>query len=113
MKKAKIIGLASVAARSAKGTDMSLIQSLKAFVRMMISAFRGNYSPKTINLFIGTAVIIYVISPLDFIPGILLDDAAIVFFALKYFRKELNRFLEWEKAQKTKSFVTDAIIVND
>lgn len=113
MKTAKVIGLASVAARSAKDSEMSVIQSLKAFVRMMISAFRGKFQPKTINLIIGTAVIAYVISPLDFIPGIILDDAAIVFFALKYFKKELNRFIEWEKAQKMKPAVTDAILVND
>jgi uncharacterized membrane protein YkvA (DUF1232 family) len=113
LKKSKLIGLAGAAASAAKNPDMSFIAALKAFVRMMISAFRGRYSPKTINLLIGTAVILYVISPLDFIPGIILDDAAIVFFAMKYFRKELNRFLEWEKAQKMKPIITEATIVND
>jgi uncharacterized membrane protein YkvA (DUF1232 family) len=113
LKRTKLIGLAGIAAAKSKNADLSLIQSLKVFVRMIINTLRGKYSPKTINLLIGTIVLMYVISPLDFIPGIIFDDAAIVFFALKYFQKELKRFLEWEKAQKIKPIETTARIVND
>lgn len=113
MKTSKIIGLAGTAASASKNSDLSVIAALKAFFRMIIKTVRGKYSPRLINLLIGSAVILYVISPLDLIPGIIIDDAAIVFFALKYFRKELNRFLEWEKQQKSKPVYTDALIIND
>jgi uncharacterized membrane protein YkvA (DUF1232 family) len=51
-------------------------------------------------------VVLYIASPLDFIPDFILglgmmDDAAFFAWALSRFKGELDEFLEWEKHQQT------------
>lgn len=49
------------------------------------------------------AAVVYLVSPLDlipdFLPGGLLDDAAIVAFVVGMVESELLDFMEWEKQQ--------------
>ena len=113
MNKLKLAKLAGIIGLQAKTSKMSAIESAKAFARMMIDTISGKYKPKKRNLLIGTAVIAYVLSPIDLIPGFLLDDVAIVMFALKYFSREIDNYLAWEKAQKVKTLITDAQTIDE
>ena len=113
MNKAKLFKLAGIIGLQAKTSEMSASDNAKAFARMVIDTVSGKYKPKKRNILIGSAVIAYVLSPIDLIPGFILDDAAVVMFALKYFTRELNNYLEWEKKQKFKTIITDAEIIDE
>jgi len=113
MNKLKLFKLAGIVGVQAKTSERSATENAKAFARMIIDTVSGKYKPRKRNIIIGSAVIAYVLSPIDLIPGFLLDDAAIVMFALKYFSRELDRYLEWEKHQKIKTLITDAEITNE
>lgn len=114
MNKLKLMKLAGVVAMQAKSADGSIGDKAKAFSRLMIDTVTGKYRPRTRNLLIGTAVIAYVLSPIDVIPMFILDDAAIVLIAMKYFSREIDRYLAWEKLRKEQAAVvyTDAEIID-
>lgn len=114
MNKLKLMKLAGVVAMQAKSADGSIGDKAKAFSRLMIDTVTGKYRPRTRNLLIGTAVIAYVLSPIDIIPMFILDDAAIVLIAMKYFSREIDRYLAWEKLRKEQAAVvyTDAEIID-
>jgi len=115
MNKLKLIKLAGVVALHTKSADGSIGNKAKAFSRLLIDTVTRKYTPRKRNILIGSAIIAYVLSPIDLIPGFLLDDAAIVLIAMKYFSREIDRYLAWEKQQKEKSEVvfTEAEIVNE
>jgi len=113
MNKLKLFKLAGIIGLQAKTSEMSAADNAKAFARMMIDTVSGKYKPRKRNLLIGSAVIAYVLSPIDLIPGFILDDAAIILFALKYFGREIENYLEWEKKQKFKTVITDAEIIDE
>lgn len=113
MNKIKILKLAGAVGANAKTSDRSILDSAKAFVRMLIDTVAGKYKPKKRNLVIGSLVIAYVLSPIDLIPAFLLDDVAIVFIALKYFRREIDNYLAWENTRRYKTVITDAEIVHE
>ncbi len=113
MNKLKLFKLAGIIGLQAKTSEMSAADNAKAFARMVIDTVSGKYKPKKRNLLIGSAVIAYVLSPIDLIPGFILDDAAIVMFALKYFGREIDNYLAWEKNQRFKTIVTDVEIINE
>ncbi|MXV38492.1 DUF1232 domain-containing protein [Flavobacteriaceae bacterium Ap0902] len=78
-------------------------EKFDAMTRMIPLIYKGEYKPsKWRHLVIGVAAIVYVVSPLDFLPEValgpigILDDIAILAFGIKYINKELNHFLEWE-----------------
>ncbi|MFA7447167.1 MAG: hypothetical protein WCY77_01885 [Weeksellaceae bacterium] len=113
MKTTKLLRVAGVIGQQANTAELSSLEAIKAFVRLVIDWITGKYSPKKRNLLIGTLVIIYVISPLDLLPGIILDDAIIVLFALKYFKKEITKYVNWEKSRKFNFEVSDAEIIRE
>lgn len=115
MNKLKLMKLAGVVAMQAKSADGSIGEKAKAFSRLVIDTVTGKYKPRTRNLLIGSAVIAYVLSPIDLVPMFILDDAAIVLIAMKYFSREIDRYLAWEKRQQEKAEVvyTDAEIVDE
>lgn len=87
-------------------------EKLNAFTRMLPLIFTGDYKPrKKRNLIIGFAAIMYVLSPIDIIPEIvlgpfgLLDDFAIILFAIKRLEKEVINFLAWEEQQRNILFI--------
>lgn len=54
----------------------------------------------------GALALLYVLNPVDVIPDIILgvgylDDATVVAFCLKLIERELERYKEWQAAQKT------------
>lgn len=112
MNKLRILQLFGFAAKAAHRPEGDTWPRFKAFMRMFWDTWKGRYKPKKRNLFIGTLVLIYVISPLDLIPGILLDDLAIVYFAFKYFGKEIDRYMVWERNGKYQTIPTTATIID-
>lgn len=115
MNKLKLLKLAGVVAMREKAADGSISERAKSFSRLLIDTVTRKYTPRTRNIVIGSAIIAYVLSPIDLIPGFILDDAAIVLIAIKYFSKEIDRYLEWEKRQNEKAEVvyTDAEIIDE
>lgn len=113
MKLNRIFRLAGTAIAASNKKDGNVFKRFVAFLRMLRHTLAGRYNPKKRNMFLGALVIFYVISPIDLLPGIFIDDLALVLFAMKFFGKELERFLDWEKIRKldTSSY-TDAEIVD-
>ena len=81
-------------------------EKLMAYTRMISLMFKGKYKPKKKrNLFLGVAALAYIISPLDIVPELLLgpfgllDDFAILLFAIRRLDKEVVNFLLWEEQQ--------------
>lgn len=76
--------------------------ALATCFRMIRAYARGQYRKipwKTLVALVGT--VIYFLMPLDFIPDILLglgfaDDAALILWMVKFFKSDMDRFLEWE-----------------
>lgn len=61
----------------------------------------------------GALALLYVLNPVDVIPDIILgvgylDDATVVAFCLKLIERELERYKEWQAAQKSPSAATAA-----
>lgn len=114
MNKLKLFKLAGTVAMAVKeGDTLSYKEKAKAFIRMIKDTISGRYKPKKRNIVLGSLVIAYVLSPIDLIPGFLLDDAAIVLIAIKFFTKEIDRYLDWEKDHKYQTIDTDAKIVEE
>jgi len=61
----------------------------------------------------GALALLYVLNPVDVIPDIILgvgylDDATVVAFCLKLIERELERYKEWQEAQKNPSAAKSA-----
>lgn len=85
---------------------------LWAYTRMFPQMIKGDYKPKKKrNLYLGIAALAYIISPLDIVPELLLgpfgmlDDFAILLFAIRRLDKEVINFLLWEEQQKNVIFI--------
>lgn len=82
------------------------ISRMLAFIRMLKTAKKINYSLNYLNLIIGFFSIMYFIFPLDFIPEIafgpfgLIDDVGILMFGIKFLNKEISNFINWENSLK-------------
>ena len=81
------------------------LEGLQSLCRLISAWMRGKYTVvpwRTIVL--SLAGLIYFVNPLDFIPDFLpmfgfLDDAGVLAFVLQSIRKDIDRFLDWEKTQ--------------
>ncbi|CAM3229748.1 YkvA family protein [Empedobacter stercoris] len=117
MKKSKFFKVASGAAMAAQN-DKSFIEKVKAFFAMLSDFRKGNYKPDMKNIVLGLLATLYIISPIDFIPEALLgpfgliDDLGILLFGMKYFNKEVLKYLSWKSTQQVYADVEDAEIVN-
>jgi uncharacterized membrane protein YkvA (DUF1232 family) len=83
-----------------------VITETKALIRLVRAYVTGEYravSWESMVLIVG--VLIYLVSPIDvipdFLPGGLVDDAAVIAFALGLVRTELVDYMEWEAARDT------------
>ena len=117
MNKSKFFKVAGAAAMKAQ-QDKSFFDKVKAFPRM-ISAFRKKqYKPELMNIVMGVAATLYIISPIDIIPEALfgpfglIDDLGILMFGMKYFDKEIIKFLAWETQNNQYANVEDAKIID-
>lgn len=117
MKKSKFFKVAGAAAMEAQ-KDKSFLDKVKAFFRMLADYKKGNYKPETTNLVIGFLATLYIISPIDIIPEALfgpfglVDDFGILLFGMKYFNKEIAKYLTWEASQKVYDNIEDAKIID-
>jgi uncharacterized membrane protein YkvA (DUF1232 family) len=95
------------------------MQRFPAIVRMLKSIFsKGGYKPSKKNLFLPGLILVYVISPIDILPDWIpiigvVDDIALITFAIPFLLKEADKFLEWERntKQNPKTKIIDAEIV--
>lgn len=116
MNKTKFFKLAGAAAMQAK-EDKSFTSKVKASFRMAGNIAKRNYNPSWSNIAMTILPIIYIISPIDIIPELffgpigLLDDFGILMFGLKYFNKEIAKYMAWEFEQQAYADVEDAKII--
>ena len=77
----------------------------KDFVKMIRSAWKGDYSLKKRNILLTLLGLLYILNPLDLLPAIalgpigLIDDAAVLVFVYKRITSELERFRREAKYQ--------------
>jgi uncharacterized membrane protein YkvA (DUF1232 family) len=92
------------------------ISKIPVIVRMIKSATKkGGYKPHFKNVIVPGLVLVYLISPIDFLPDFIpvigvLDDIALLAFAIPLLIKEAEKFVAWEASQ-TENKVIDAEIV--
>ncbi len=76
---------------------------LPRYFRDIINRHYRNYN--SLNLLLVLATIVYVFSPLDFIPdlipGGIIDDAGMIVWAIRQLGKELNRYQDFLENQNT------------
>lgn len=79
------------------------LDGLQSLSRLLKAWLHGKYTTvpwRTIVLSI--AAILYFVNPLDVVPDLLpafgfLDDAGVLAFVLQSIRKDIDRFLDWER----------------
>ena len=92
------------------------ISKIPVIVRMIKSATKkGGYKPHFKNVIVPGLVLVYLISPIDFLPDFIpvigvLDDLALLAFAIPLLITEAEKFVAWE-ASRTEDKVIDAEIV--
>ncbi|MGA9213459.1 YkvA family protein [Kaistella sp.] len=83
------------------------IAKLPVIIRMIKSTMKkGGYKPQFKDIILPGLVLLYVISPIDiipdWIPGIgVLDDLALLAFAIPLLVKEAEKFIAWEASNKS------------
>ena len=88
--------------RNREGLLDDIWEYLQVAARLIPAALKGEYtglSGKSLTLIIGA--IIYYVSPIDLLPDFLplaglLDDVAVLTFALRSIKDEIDAFKEWE-----------------
>lgn len=79
-----------------------LIQKIPVIIRMIRSTLRkGGYKPHVKDIIVPGLVLLYLISPIDLIPDLIpfigvLDDIALLTFAIPLLLKETEKFVAWE-----------------
>ena len=81
-----------------------MLDELKALLRLIRAYAKGEHrdvSKESMVIIVGA--ILYVVSPIDLIPDVLpiglLDDAAVLGFALNMVREEVEAFRAWETGE--------------
>ena len=95
------------------------IQKIPDVFRMFNLWRKGTYKANTIDIILPFLGLLYIISPIDFLPEIaipvigVLDDLAVLSLALPKLIKEVDKFLLWEAGQKINATqIIEAEIVN-
>lgn len=89
------------------------IQKVPVIIRMMKSASKkGGYKPHFKDVIVPALVLVYLISPIDlipdWIPGIgILDDLALLTFAIPLLVKEAEKFIAWEISSKSNDIMIE------
>ncbi|MEC5157812.1 YkvA family protein [Chryseobacterium sp. MP_3.2] len=94
------------------------IRQIPVIIRMIKSAMqKGGYKPHFQNVIVPGLVLLYLISPIDIIPDWIpvigvLDDLALLAFAIPLLVKEAEKFVAWETSLKTEhDQISDAEII--
>ena len=83
------------------------ISKIPVIVRMIKSATRkGGYKPHFKNVIVPGLVLVYLISPIDIIPDWIpvvgvLDDLALLAFAIPLLVTEAEKFIAWEASRNS------------
>ncbi|KEY18726.1 YkvA family protein [Kaistella antarctica] len=89
------------------------IGKIPVIIRMMKSASKkGGYKPHFKDVIVPALVLVYLISPIDlipdWIPGIgILDDLALLTFAIPLLVKEAEKFIAWEISSKSNDIMIE------
>ena len=89
------------------------IGKIPVIIRMMKSASKKNvYKPHFKDVIVPALVLVYLISPIDlipdWIPGIgILDDLALLTFAIPLLVKEAEKFIAWEISSKSNDIMIE------
>lgn len=92
------------------------LEKIPALFKMIKMWWKGEYKTKSRNIILPILGLIYVISPIDFLPEIalpvvgVLDDLALLTFIIPKLMNEVDKFLLWE-ATKTDTTIIDAEVV--
>jgi uncharacterized membrane protein YkvA (DUF1232 family) len=98
-----IAAAASLVRASSRPGAPSLVERANAVPRLIRATLDGSYAGTTAKrLGLVAAAVVYVLSPVDLLPELLLpvlgaaDDAVVIGWAIKAFVEETDRFLSWE-----------------
>ena len=89
------------------------VSKIPVIIRMIKSATKkGGYKPHLKDVIIPALVLVYLISPIDlipdWIPGIgILDDLALLTFAIPLLVKKKKKFVAWEVSQNMQDNMID------
>lgn len=92
------------------------IAKIPVIVRMVKSVMSaGGYRPEYKNVVLPGLVLLYLVSPIDIIPDWLpgigvLDDLALLAFAIPMLMKEAEKFVVWEAERKTDKTIEAEIV---
>lgn len=87
-----------------------LISKLPKILTMYKAYKKGHFQMDLKNVLIPLAAFVYILSPLDILPGIFLDDLAILALVMPMILKEVDRFIIWEKESTTTAKKDDKVI---
>lgn len=93
-------------------------ESLQTLSRLIKAAASGEYTGiPTPTVVGGVAVLLYFLSPIDFVPDFipiigLLDDAALLAWFMTSIKTEMDKFEEWEKSRVAVSIQTNTMSSN-
>ncbi|UJF28729.1 DUF1232 domain-containing protein [Kaistella sp. 97-N-M2] len=93
------------------------IRKIPVMVRMVRSIMsKGGYKPEFKNVVLPALVLIYLVSPLDIIPDWIpvigvLDDLALLAFAMPMLISEAEKFVAWEASLRPDRDAIEAEIV--
>jgi len=102
-------------ARAFKPGTPGIARRLGALPRLVKASLRGEYDAGA-RLLLMAAASLYVVSPLDALPEILLgplgliDDAFIVTWLTGSLLGETERFLEWERGRRTTGSIPGQVV---
>lgn len=98
-----IAAAASLVRASTRPGAPGLVERANAVPRLIRATLDGSYTGTTAKrLALVAAAVVYVLSPVDLLPEMLLpvlgaaDDAVVIGWAIKAFVEETDRFLSWE-----------------
>lgn len=87
-------------------------ESLQTLSRMIKTAVSGEYTGIPTRVVVGgVAVLLYFLSPIDFVPDFipvigLLDDAALLAWFMTSIKAEMDKFEDWEKGNQADTIAT-------
>lgn len=84
------------------------LQKFPAIFRMLKLWYKGDYKMKVTDILLPAIALVYILSPIDFIPDFVpvvgaFDDLLILAVAIPLLMKEVDKFLTWEEENKNKN----------